>query len=92
MLYGIFTVFDRATRCFGRPFFSQTQDSAKRAFSDEVNRASPENQMWQHPGDFELYDLGGFDDATASVEAHAQPVFLVNGSHVQRRAVEKGSE
>ncbi len=33
--------------------------------------------MYRHPGDFALYELGSYDDATAVMEMHDQPKLLV---------------
>ena len=38
-----------------------------RSMADEVNRADASNDMYRHPEDFELYDLGVFDDSTGVI-------------------------
>lgn len=59
------TVRDRAADVFGRPFFVPTQAMAIRAFGDEVNNR--ESVMYRNPEDFDLYEIGSFDDSDASV-------------------------
>ena len=64
----IFCVRDRATIQFGNPMFLVSQGQAVRSFVDEVNRAEKENQIYQHPDDFDLYSLGDYDTETGIFE------------------------
>jgi hypothetical protein len=57
----IFAVRDRATDQFGNPMFLIASGQAIRSFTDEVNRAASDNQLYQHPDDFDLYALGSFE-------------------------------
>jgi hypothetical protein len=56
---------------------------AIRSFSDEVNRKDPENQLHNHPDDFDLYELGEFDDNTGLFALHEQPKLLSLGKQVK---------
>lgn len=58
----IVAVRDSAMGSFARPFFVPTVAVAVRSFTDEVNRVDPQNQMNVHPEDFELHQLGEFDE------------------------------
>lgn len=62
----VFAVRDRAADTFGTPFFQVARGQAIRMFSDEINRSSTENQLWLHPDDFDLYELGVFDDSAGT--------------------------
>lgn len=53
---------DSAVNAFIRPFFVPAVGAAMRGFADEVNRA--DSEMCKHPDDYELYELGSFDDET----------------------------
>lgn len=53
---------DLAIQAFNRPFFVPAVGAAVRSFSDEVNRKAQENVMSHHPEDFELWELGTFDE------------------------------
>lgn len=57
----IFVVRDRATDQYGNPMFLVSRGQAIRSFSDEVNRSAADNQLWVHPEDFDLYELGGYN-------------------------------
>jgi len=68
----VYAIYDHAIQCFGIPMFYQTDKAAIRAFTDEVNRESPTNLLYLHPEDYELFSIGVYEDATASLE-QAQP-------------------
>lgn len=77
------TVKDRAADAYGRPMFVPSTGVALRSFSDEINRQDPENQMYNHSDDFDLYELGTFDDDTAQFSLHDQPKLLTLGKQVK---------
>lgn len=63
MIYQIVAVKDRAADVFGVPVFVQSKGIAIRSFADEINRSDPQNQLYNHPEDFDLFFLGTFDDS-----------------------------
>lgn len=69
----IVAVFDSAAQAFNRPFYVPAVGMAVRSFRDEVNREAPENSMYHHPNDFELFELGQFDDQTGRFELLPDP-------------------
>lgn len=81
MKYQIFTVKDLAVGAFGRPMFMQSSGQALRSFSDEVNRAADDNQMFKHPEDFSLFHLGSWDEETGVFDS-IEPEFLTAASTV----------
>ena len=60
---------DTASQGFNSPFFVPAAAVALRSFRAEVNRAASDNQLYQHPEDFELYGLGSFDQDTGAITA-----------------------
>lgn len=86
MKYVIVSVYDRAAQAFGRPVFVQAVGAAVRSFQDEINREAPENEMNRHPDDFDLYEIGSFDDQTGelSVVDHQAAVALGKSLKTQR--------
>lgn len=58
---------DSQADAYMRPFAVPSVGMAKRSFGDEVNRAAADNQMYQHPEDFELFRIGEFDDVSGSL-------------------------
>lgn len=82
MLFGVYSVKDRAADAFGRPFFCPTDGVAIRGFMDEVSRNSEDNQFFQHPDDFDLFRLGSFDDSSGSFDL-IEPKLLTLGKQVK---------
>jgi len=83
MIQYICTVKDRAADAFGRPMFVPSTGVAIRSFSDEINRNNADNQLYNHPDDFDLYELGSFDDNTGLFSLHEQPKLLSLGKQVK---------
>jgi len=79
----ICTVKDRAADAYGRPMFVPSTGVAIRSFSDEINRNNADNQLFNHPDDFDLYELGEFDDNTGLFALHEQPKLLSLGKQVK---------
>jgi hypothetical protein len=79
----ICTVKDRAADAYGRPMFVPSAGVAIRSFSDEINRDNADNQLFNHPDDFDLYELGEFDDNTGLFSLHEQPKLLSLGKQVK---------
>lgn len=70
---------DRVAEAFSRPVFVASAGLAVRSFMDEVR--NPEaGDVHKHPGDFDLYQLGVFDDSTGLFECDPVPMLLIKGS------------
>lgn len=83
MKLNICSVKDRAADAFGRPMFVPSTGVAIRSFSDELNRNDADNQLYNHPDDFDLYEFGVFDDNTGLFDLHDQPKLLSLGKQVK---------
>lgn len=73
MILTVLAIKDRAVATFMQPFFSHHIGAAKRTFSDEINRQAPDNPLAKHPEDYDLFELGTFDDQTGRFECLPQP-------------------
>lgn len=73
-----FSVRDNVAGVFSRPYFVPNAPTAIRAFADTVRR--PDEGIFGHEGDFDLYKLGEFDDVTGVYEGVVPPVFLAHAS------------
>lgn len=62
---------------FARPFFVNTVAQAVRSFQDEVQRKSPDNELSRHPEDFELFELGTWDEDRAAFDLLDAPRYIV---------------
>ena len=83
MKLNICSVKDRAADAYGRPMFVPSLGVAIRSFTDEINRNDPESQLFNHPDDFDLFDLGVFDDNNGLFTLHDQPNLLCLGKQVK---------
>jgi hypothetical protein len=77
------SVKDRAADAYGRPMFVPSIGVAIRSFSDEINRPDADNQLHNHPDDFDLYEFGEFDDNTGLFKLYEQPKLLSLGKQVK---------
>lgn len=80
----IATVKDRAAEAFGRPMFVPSLGVALRSFTDEINRSDSNNQLYNHPDDFDLYELGVFDDQTGTFDLLPHPKLVVLGKNAKQ--------
>lgn len=60
MITKAFAVYDSKALCYGVPFFSPQVGSAVRSFSDACKDVN--TSLNKHPGDYQLYEIGEFDD------------------------------
>lgn len=56
--------------------------AAVRGFEDATKDPAKNTDLSRHPADFELYELGTYNDENASFELHATPKFIVGGANV----------
>lgn len=78
----VFAVKDVKSGSFALPFCSPTPGTAERNFAQSVN-GGQEAIVSAHPEDFELWQLGEFDDTSGQLIPQ-DPVCLVNGAAVKR--------
>lgn len=83
MISVIVSVKDSAAEAYGRPMYLQSLGVAIRSFTDEVNREDKDNQLFNHPDDFDLYELGLFDDSIGRYELRDNPTVIVRGKDVK---------
>lgn len=91
MFLRMFAVYDSKALAFLQPFFSNSNGSAIRAFEDAVQ--DPKTPFFKHPGDYQLYELAGFDDSTGAVSPVHPTKLLCNGADfvpARRAAAEVG--
>jgi len=83
MQLSICAVHDSAAGAYARPFFVPTSALALRSFRDEINRASPDNPMYQHSDDFTLFELGTFDDNSAEFNVLQTPTVIARAKDLK---------
>lgn len=70
----IYSIYDEKIEAYNTPFFSPTNPSAIRQFTDLAN--SDQTTISSHPYDFTLYQVGKWNDTNAQIEAFENPVNL----------------
>lgn len=65
MMYHAYTVYDRKSLQYNPPFFMVADGAAVRAFQELAN--DPETSVGRHPGDYVLYRVGDYDDASGQL-------------------------
>jgi len=79
----IVCVKDTAARVFGTPFFVQAAAQAIRSLRDEVNSKDSQSDVNRHPSDFELYEIGVFNDDNGAIIPHEAPVLIARAKDLQ---------
>lgn len=74
---------DRMADAYMRPWFVPTANMAIRSFMDEVNREHADNQLFHHSEDFDLYEVGIFDDSTGRIESYEDMKVLMLGKQAK---------
>lgn len=77
-----FTVYDSQSEAYLPPFTMQTKGAAIRAFSDSVNDTS--TQFYKHPQDYTLFEIGEYDDQTATLRPYEAKISLGLAKEFQR--------
>lgn len=80
MKYFVFTIRDRAVNAFMQPWFSPSDGGAIRSFTDEINRAHPDNNLNKHPEDYDLYRIGMYDDQSGTIDPQLPEMIAVGKS------------
>lgn len=66
MITNLFTIYDQKAEAYNAPFAFGAVGQALRAFADLVNDKN--SNLNKHPADYNLFQIGTYDDATASVQ------------------------
>lgn len=79
MKQNVYSVYDVKAGAYMRPFFTQTEGMATRAFIDEI--ANADSPLGKHPEDYSLYRVSEFDELEGRFIAQ-DPVLILTGNHV----------
>lgn len=74
MKLNVNAVYDQAVGAYATPFFTKSRGEAVRSWLDVCN--DPKSQMFIHPTDFTLLELGVYDDSNGTFENHQTPISL----------------
>lgn len=84
MIWKIVSIKDLAVQAFMRPAFVQATGAAIREFGDAVN--DEKHEMFKHPDDYEMYELGEFDDSDGSFAIPKSPGLIAQGKMLKIRS------
>lgn len=79
MKLSAFAVRDIKASGFAHPFFATTEGLARRSFADWCN--DPNTPLSRHPEDYQLFQVGYFDDETGQLTSTNTPELLLSGSN-----------
>jgi hypothetical protein len=83
MKINMYVIYDVKAKFYNKPFYMQNDSIAIRAFNDLAN--DPQTDVFKHPTDFILFNIGVYDDETASIEAH-DPLVLARAHELKEEA------
>lgn len=88
-ILAICAVKDMALDAYAPPMFVPHVNIAIRSFTDEVNRADQQNQLYRHPDDFLLYHMGNYDtDNGKFIQNDEHPRLLARAKDVTQTQAE----
>lgn len=79
----VFSVFDKKAGVYCTPFVSHSTATATRDFGQAVN--DPNSQVCKYASDFELFELGAWDEDSGQIQTTQLPVFVVNGASLKEQ-------
>lgn len=71
----MYSIRDSKAEVFNLPFYKKTPGEAQRDFETLVNDGK--STVNQYPSDFDLYEIGHYDDNTGKVVPHDTPTHVV---------------
>ena len=78
MLIRCYGIYDSKAQAFLQPFWSRSNGDAMRNFEDVAKDVK--TPIGMHPGDYQLYEIGSFDDQDGRL-SHLEPTkLLCNGA------------
>lgn len=80
MILKMYSVYDMKVGTFSPPMFMHADGQAVRSLIDAA--ADPNSLIGRHPGDFQLYRLGEWEDSTARFMPHTAPEHICSAESV----------
>lgn len=72
----LLVLYDSKGEFFLSPFCVPSLGVAYRDLADQVAKVGGDNMLANHPGDFELYKLGVYDDESGFIQAEKSPALV----------------
>jgi hypothetical protein len=74
MILKAFTIYDVKAESYMQPFWKNTTGLALREFQEAAN--NPDNMIGRYPTDYVIFEIGTFDDTTATMVQYEAKVPL----------------
>lgn len=74
----MFSIRDSKSEIFNSPFYAKTTSEAERSFRQLTN--DPKSTISQFPEDFDLYEVGTYDDNSGKVSPLDTPHHIVKAA------------
>lgn len=74
----LYSIKDTKAEIHQAPWVAKTHVHAMRSFQGEINRADPQNALYNHPMDFQLVHIGTFNEETGEL-ALTKPTVILTG-------------
>lgn len=78
VLFNVYSIRDVKLGVYNTPFVQTHRAGAIRAFSDLVK--DQQSTISRHPEDFQLFEIGTFDQDTGRLNPHDDSLFLANAT------------
>ncbi|WNK13736.1 MAG: nonstructural protein [Microvirus sp.] len=69
----VFAIKDRAVNNYGEPMAMPSEQHAVRWFRDIVNSDPKDSAIARHPDDYDLYQVGEYNEETAALVPNMMP-------------------
>lgn len=86
----VFTIYDSKTETYAQPNMMVNKGAYTRALLDAVNDA--QSQLAKYPADFTAFEIGEWDDETATITMYSAKINLGNLLEYKNRLTEKPAE
>lgn len=83
MKHALMVIRDIKVEAFNTPFCTPSVGMAIRGFTDAVNNSNKDSDVSKHPKDFDLFQLGTYNDEDGQIEQFQQPKHIINGEGVK---------
>lgn len=74
MILRVYAIYDKKSKLYNQVIFSQNAGCAMRSYTSLVFERS--NMMSRFPADYDIYDIGEFDDNSGKLSGCDAPVFI----------------
>lgn len=78
----IYSIRDSKAEIYNTPFYSRNAQTAIRDFTAGVN--DPNSGLGRNTADYDLFEIGGWDEESGRIVALDAPKHLVNGIDVRK--------